>query len=216
MENLLCFSFMQKKKKKVKHEALLHNTCLQQDLACSWLMAEWKRLHTPLLPQQPPLQLLGWEKDGFSTHPASKDAFPHPCTVTNPKWGISGQSQPLWCPCPSGTRGWARHHSPPLWSPLWGNMSCWSTLASQGRQQSAVLLILSASSRVALCILSTKSFADTNSIPGPAPLMLVGVSRSWWTSKQLCLTGAGQSHLSWGQAPSWNKINSYFQLESSS
>lgn len=92
--------------KNVKHEASFHNTSLQQDLACSWLMVEWKRLHTPLLRQLPPLQLLGWEKDGFTTHPASKDAFAPPCTVTNSKWGISGQSQPLWdWPMPHWYRG---------------------------------------------------------------------------------------------------------------
>lgn len=48
----------------------------------------------------------------------------------------------------------------------------------KAKQEFAVLFILFTSSRVALCVLSTRSFTDTNNIPGPLLLFLVGVEPS--------------------------------------
>lgn len=48
----------------------------------------------------------------------------------------------------------------------------------KAKQDFAVLFILFDSSRVALCVLCTRSFTDTNNIPGPLLLFLVGVEPS--------------------------------------
>lgn len=46
---------------------------------------------------------------------------------------------------------------------------------AKAKQEFTVLFILFDSSRVALCVLCTRSFTDTNNIPGPLLLFLVGV-----------------------------------------
>lgn len=96
-----------------------------------------------------------------------------PCRQSQPRnWAPQGAQ----CPVVQGTGQGIAHHSRDLLSGETGAAE--ASWLPQARQESAVLLILSASSRVALCILSTKSFADTNNIPGPVPLVFVGVEPS--------------------------------------
>lgn len=139
-------------------------------------MAEWRRQCIPLLPEHPSTTASKVERQQVSVTPSLHDHFSlSPCT--------DRQSQPrnqapqgAQCPVVQGTGQGIAHHSHDLLIGETGAAE--ASWLPQARQESAVPLILSASSRVALCILSTKSFADTNNIPEPVPLVFVGVESS--------------------------------------
>ncbi|EOB07985.1 hypothetical protein Anapl_05644 [Anas platyrhynchos] len=120
--------------------------------------------------------LLDWSQENSLPFSTAGKATAARDTATGDRQSQPRNQAPQSAQCPVVQGQGIAHHSHDLLIGETGAAE--ASWLPQARQESAVPLILSASSRVALCILSTKSFADTNNIPGPVPLVFVGVESS--------------------------------------